>query len=51
MPSDPTPTPSEREPAGPEDQRVEVDDPFEIPPEVEKAWEDEDVQEGPAPTG
>jgi hypothetical protein len=42
---------SDPEPTGPDDERVEVDDPFEIPPEVEQAWDDEDAQEGPAPTG
>ena len=32
-------------------KRVEIDDPFEVPQEVEEAWEDEHVGEGEAPSG
>jgi hypothetical protein len=35
----------------PQDQRVEIDDPFEVPEDVEQAWEDEEVDEGEAPCG
>jgi hypothetical protein len=30
---------------------VEIDDPFDVPEEVEQAWEDEDPTEGEAPSG
>jgi hypothetical protein len=45
--SDPTPDAETH----PEAERVDVDDPFEVPDEVEQAWEDEDVAEGEAPSG
>ena len=35
----------------PQDDRVEIDDPFEVPDEVEQAWEDDEVDEGEAPSG
>ena len=35
----------------PGDKRVDIDDPFEIPDEVEDAWEDDEVDEGEAPSG
>ena len=38
-------------PTAPDDQRVDIDDPFEVPEEVEEAWDDEDVDEGEAPSG
>lgn len=35
----------------PGDDRVEIDDPFEVPDEVEEAWDDDEVDEGEAPSG
>lgn len=35
----------------PDDEQVDVDDPFDVPEEVEEAWEDDDVTEGEAPSG
>lgn len=40
---------SDDETAG--EQRVEIDDPFDIPEEVDEAWEEESVGEGEAPSG
>ena len=37
--------------ATPDGDRVEIDDPFEIPDEVADAWEEDDVDEGEAPSG
>ena len=52
MQTDSTPVPPEQgDAAGPDEERVEIDDPFEIPPEVEEAWDDEEAHEGEAPTG
>jgi hypothetical protein len=42
---------SDDSPIKPDDEHVDVDDPFEIPDEVEKEWEDEQVGEGEAPSG
>lgn len=42
---------SDDSPTGPNDKKVEIDDPFEIPDEVEEEWEDEHVGEGEAPSG
>ena len=42
---------SDESTATPDDNRVEVDDPFEIPEEVEQAWEEVPVDEGEAPSG
>ena len=33
------------------DDRVEIDDPFEIPDEVDDAWEEDEVDDGEAPSG
>ena len=35
----------------PGDERVDIEDPFEIPDEVEDAWDDDEVHEGEAPSG
>jgi hypothetical protein len=45
------PDPTEESDTNPQTERVDVDDPFEVPEEVEEAWEDEDVAEGEAPSG
>ena len=42
---------SDESSAAPQDKRVEIDDPFEVPEDVEEAWEDEEVDEGEAPSG
>ena len=42
---------SDESSAAPDDKRVDIDDPFEIPDEVEEAWEEDDVDEGEAPSG
>lgn len=42
---------SENSPTDPDDQKVDIDDPFEVPDEVEEAWEEDDSQEGEAPSG
>ena len=42
---------SDESSAAPDDKRVEIDDPFEVPEHVEEAWEDEEVDEGEAPSG
>ena len=45
--TDPTPS----RPADDANPEVEIDDPFEVPPEVERAWDEEHVAEGEAPSG
>jgi hypothetical protein len=47
----PVPDPTDDQETNPQTQRVEVDDPFEVPDEVDEAWEDDDVAEGEAPSG
>lgn len=42
---------SDDAPTTPDEQRVEIDDPFEAPDEVEEAWEDDRVDDGEAPSG
>lgn len=45
------PDPDEATEANPQTERVDVDDPFEVPEEVEQAWDEDDVGEGEAPSG
>jgi hypothetical protein len=35
----------------PGEDPVEIDDPFDIPAEVDEAWEEDDTTEGEAPSG
>ena len=42
---------SDDSPTVPDDQKVEIDDPFEVPDEVDEAWEGDDVDDGEAPSG
>lgn len=52
MDSDSDPVPAEQgDSRPPDDEHVDVDDAVEIPEEVERAWEDDDVAEGEAPSG
>ncbi len=39
------------QPAGTGDERVDLDDPFDVPEDVHEAWEEDDVAEGEAPSG
>ena len=34
-----------------DEERVDIDDPFEVPEQVEQAWDSEHVAEGEAPSG
>lgn len=45
------PDPADDTDENPQTERVDVDDPFDVPDEVEEAWEEDDVAEGEAPSG
>ena len=45
------PDPDDSSEDNPQTDRVDIDDPFDVPEDVEEAWEDEDVADGEAPSG
>ena len=45
------PDPDKDAEPNPQTERVEIDDPFAVPDEVEEAWDDDDVADGEAPSG
>lgn len=45
------PDPTEDVAPDPQTERVDLDDPFDVPEDVEEAWDDDEVDEGEAPSG